>query len=141
MRCDLLERQNTTVVDGGEWSRCEPPEEGWNHASPSSSQSLGTIGVQESADRYGRLEAGARAKLWSEGNSIVPSVPDVKAFSGNGGGTTTASVGGMIAAGAVMDEAGCDGISATSDIHRRVYEKENRVGRIEPEKKIGNCFI
>lgn len=49
-------------------------------------------------------------------------------------------VAGMIAADAVMDDAGCDGISATSNNHRRVYKKGNQIGLFEPEKKIGDCF-
>jgi hypothetical protein len=38
---------------------------------PSSSRSLGTVGLFESSDNFMRLEAGARIKVWQNDNSIV----------------------------------------------------------------------
>ncbi len=38
---------------------------------PSSSQSIGSVGADETADRYARVEAGARARLWQGDHSIV----------------------------------------------------------------------
>lgn len=46
---------------------------------PSSSQSAGSIGAIETADRYGRLEAGARIRLWRDENAIVSWQASVRA--------------------------------------------------------------
>ena len=47
--------------------------------STTGSQSIGAIGLQPTADRYMRVEAGARAKLWSGGASLVSMQMTVRA--------------------------------------------------------------